>query len=154
MVDCQPEETLSTEAGPRSTVLFEGRRSTMSSRKECYIYFIEPNVPISYRTLNNIMLLNYFTHRATFSINVTLCSDVANNATSAAIGFSTRTVHAYISICRHFLHHVSFLWSDWSIKRATFFECHAVFTRAIVARVTFKKCRREWEWDWLLCMWR
>ena len=50
MVDCHPEETLSTEAEPRLTMLFKGWRSTMSSRKECNIYFIIPNVPISYTT--------------------------------------------------------------------------------------------------------
>ena len=50
MVDCRPEETLSTEAEPRLTMIFEGWRSTMSSRKECNIYFIIPNVPISYTT--------------------------------------------------------------------------------------------------------
>ena len=51
MVDCHPKETLSTEAEPRLTMLFKGWRSTMSSRKECNIYFIIPNVPISYTTL-------------------------------------------------------------------------------------------------------
>ena len=50
MVDCHPEETLSTEAEPRLTMLFERWRSTMSSRKECNIYFIISNVPISYTT--------------------------------------------------------------------------------------------------------
>ena len=45
IVDCHPEETLSTEAEPRSTMLFEGWQSTMSPCKECYIYFIIPNVP-------------------------------------------------------------------------------------------------------------
>ena len=50
MVDCHPEEKLSIEAEPRSTMLSEGRRSTMSSRKEYNIYFIMPNVPISFTT--------------------------------------------------------------------------------------------------------
>ena len=50
MVDCHPEETLSTEVEPRSTMLSEGWRSTMSSRKECNIFFIMPNVPISFTT--------------------------------------------------------------------------------------------------------
>ena len=50
MVDCHPEETLSTEAEPRSTMLSEGWWSTMSSRKECNIYFIMPNVPFSFTT--------------------------------------------------------------------------------------------------------
>ena len=45
IVDCHPEETLSTKAEPRLTTLFEGWQSTMSPHKECYIYFIIPNVP-------------------------------------------------------------------------------------------------------------
>ena len=49
------------------------------------------------------MLLNYFTHRATFSLNVTRCYDVAKNAATAAIGFSVRTVRAYIRACDFFL---------------------------------------------------
>ena len=50
MVDGHTEETLPTEAEPRSIMLSEGWRSTMSSRKECNIYFIMPNVPISFTT--------------------------------------------------------------------------------------------------------
>ena len=42
---CHPEVTLSTEAEPRLTILSEGWQSTMSPCKECYIYFIIPNVP-------------------------------------------------------------------------------------------------------------
>ena len=42
------------------------------------------------------MLSNYLTHRATFSLNVTRCYDVAKNA---AIGFSVRTVRVYIRAC-------------------------------------------------------
>ena len=45
----------------------------------------------------NIVLLDYFTHRATFSLNDTHCYDVAKNTAMAAIGFSIRTVRAYIS---------------------------------------------------------
>ena len=45
IVDCHPEETLSTEAEPGLTMLLEEWESTMSPRKECYIYFIIPNVP-------------------------------------------------------------------------------------------------------------
>ena len=50
MVDCHPEEMLSTEAEPRWTMLFKGWWSTISSHKECNIRFIVPNVPISYTT--------------------------------------------------------------------------------------------------------
>ena len=49
------------------------------------------------------MLLNYFTHRATFSLNVNRCYDVSKNAATAAIGFSVRTVRAYIRACDIFL---------------------------------------------------
>ena len=51
IVDCHPEETLSTEAPPclygSASVdnVSSGWQSTMSPRKECYIYFIIPNVP-------------------------------------------------------------------------------------------------------------
>ena len=44
MVDYYLKKTLSTEAEPRSTMLFKGLRSTMSSCKECNIYFIVLNV--------------------------------------------------------------------------------------------------------------
>ena len=44
IVDCHPEETLSTEVEPRLTMLYEGWQCTMSPHKECYIYFIIPNV--------------------------------------------------------------------------------------------------------------
>ena len=49
------------------------------------------------------MLSNHFTYRATFSLNVTRCYDVAKNAATAAIGFSVRTVRAYIRACDIFL---------------------------------------------------
>ena len=45
MVDCHHAETLSTQAETRLTTVSEGRQSTMSSRTECYIYFIIQNVP-------------------------------------------------------------------------------------------------------------
>ena len=45
------------------------------------------------------MLLNYFTHRVTFSLNVTRCYDVAKNVATNAIGFSVR---AYIRACEIF----------------------------------------------------
>ena len=47
---CHPEKTLSTESEQMWTMLFEGWWSTMSSRKECNIYFIVPIVPIPYTT--------------------------------------------------------------------------------------------------------
>ena len=74
MVDCHPEETLLTEAEPRSTMLSEGLRSTMSSREECNIYFIMPNVPISFTTsiMCDYLLLKKFVHRANFYWNVTI----------------------------------------------------------------------------------
>ena len=43
------------------------------------------------------------THRATFSLNVIRCYDVAKNVATAAIGFSIRTVRAYIRACYIFL---------------------------------------------------
>ena len=49
------------------------------------------------------MLSNHSTHRATFSLNVTRCYDVAKNAATAAIAFSVRTVRAYICACDIFL---------------------------------------------------
>ena len=51
MVDCHTEETLSSESGPRLTMFSEGKQSTKSSRKEFNIYFIIPDVPISYPIL-------------------------------------------------------------------------------------------------------
>ena len=45
IVECHPEETFSTEYEPRLTMLSEVWQSTMSPRKECYIYFIIQNVP-------------------------------------------------------------------------------------------------------------
>ena len=33
----------------------------------------------------------------------------------------------------------TFKWSDWLIEQVKFFECHTVFTRAIVGRVTLRK---------------
>ena len=114
MVDCHPEETLSTEAEPRSTMLSEGWRSTMSSRKECNIYFIMPNVPIPSQlkvcvmkkvcAWGNILLECYplLWRRATFYLNVTRCYDVAQNAATSAIGFSIWTVRASFSRSQHF----------------------------------------------------
>ena len=54
-----PEDILSAQAEPRLTMLFEGRQYTMSSCKECNVYFIVPNVHISLHNFN-IMILNYF----------------------------------------------------------------------------------------------
>ena len=71
------------------------------------------------------MLSNYFTHRATFSLNVTRCYDVAKNAATAAIGFSVRTVRAYIRACDIFL------------------ECHPPFYSPCKNRVTFKNVTRS-----------
>ena len=71
---------MSTEAEPRWTMLFEGLRSTMSSRKEYDIYFIVPNFPISYTVSSN-----YFPHRVTYSINGIRCFDFAKNNATAAI---------------------------------------------------------------------
>ena len=45
------------------------------------------------------MLSNYLTHRVIFSLNVTRCYGVAKEAATAAIGFSVRTVRAYIRAC-------------------------------------------------------
>ena len=93
MVDCHPEETLSTEAEPGSTMLSEGRRSIMSSRKECNIYFIMPNVPISSKlqvcvmkkvcASGNILIVCYpfLWRRATFYLNVTRSYDVGQHFT-------------------------------------------------------------------------
>ena len=98
MVDCHPEETLSTEAEPRSTICFS---------------------PLPTK-------LQFFTHRATSLLNVTRCYDVAKNATTAAIGFSVRTVRAYIRACYIF-----------------FFECHPPFYSPCKNSVTFKNVTRS-----------
>ena len=47
IVDCHPEETLSTEAEPRLTMLFEGWQSTMSLRKKLLFLFYYTECPIS-----------------------------------------------------------------------------------------------------------
>ena len=65
------------------------------------------------------MLLNYFTHRVTFSLNVTRCYDVSKNAATAAIGFSVRTVLAFIRACDIFLMSPSLLYSPCK-DRVTF----------------------------------
>ena len=115
MADCHPEETLSTEAEPRSTMLTEGWRSTMSSHKECNIYFIMPIVTIFLHNFKyvwwkkvcasgNILLECYplLWRRATFYLNVTRSYDVAQNAATSAIGFSIWTVRASFSRSQHF----------------------------------------------------
>ena len=98
MVDCHTEEKLSTSAEPRLTMLFDGWKSNMSSRKERAILFYSTKCPNFFHNFY-IMLLNYLTYRATFSMNVTRCHDVAKYA---AIGFSIRTARACISRSRHF----------------------------------------------------
>ena len=104
MVDWHPSrKALSTEAEPRWTMLSSrGDDLPCHPVKNLICYFIIPNVLISYITS---ILQNYidFTHRATFSLNVTRCYDVAKNAAAAAIGFSVRTVRAYIRACDIFL---------------------------------------------------
>ena len=50
----------------------------------------------------NIMLLSYFTYRATFSMNVTHCYGIARNAATTAIVFSIRTICKYSWHIWHF----------------------------------------------------
>ena len=72
MVDCRPEETLSTDRTHFQINLIKNvifillyRMSSFSTQLQCYV-------------------IN-FTHCATFSLNVTRCYDVAKNAATAAI---------------------------------------------------------------------
>ena len=59
--------------------------------------YIGPIWPLN--VFSPFMLLNNFTHRVTFSLNVTRCYYVAKNVATNAIGFSVRTVRAYIRAC-------------------------------------------------------
>ena len=101
MVDCHPEETLLTEAEPRSTTIFEGWRSTISSRQECNIYFI-PIVPISYTTSTLLYQITKRTRRR-FQWILPVTIPLLKYDATADIAFSIRTVCAYISRSRHFL---------------------------------------------------
>ena len=135
MVDCRPKETLSVEAELRETMFFEGWRFTMSSRKECNVYFIISKVLISYTT-SRFRLLNYYTHRATFSLNVNRCYDVAKNAATAAIGFSISSVSAHNFHRRHFL----------NVTLPNYSPCRNCVTSKNVARSIDQSDHRKLTW--------
>ena len=123
MVDCHPEETLSTEAEPRLTMLFEGWRSTMSSRKEFNIYFIIPNVPISYIT----SILHYYITLRT-GRHFHWMSPVA--MTLPRMPPRPPLVSQFEPYAHIFAH-------------VTFFECHPPFFSPYKNHVTFKNVTRS-----------
>ena len=110
------------------------------------------------------MLSNYFTHRATFSLNVTCCYDVARNAATAAIGFSVRTVRAYIRACDIFfnvtLPSITLVKTVWHSKMSpvqygisqlashqcsrALADCFRLSRRHLDCRDVIKKCGQLW----------
>ena len=83
LVYSHPEETFSIEVEPRLTMSFEGLGSTMSFYKKCSTEC--PNFLHNFNTC--ILLSNYFTHQATFSMKVAHCYNIAKKAARAIIGF-------------------------------------------------------------------
>ena len=121
MVDCQPEETLSTEAEPRWTMLLRGDDLLWHPAKDIIFILLYQMSP--FYTLLQYYVLNYFTHWATFSLNVPHCNDIAKNAATVATGlFNSNRTRIYFT-------HV------------TFFECHPPFYSPCKNCVTLKKCR-------------
>ena len=95
MVDCHPEQTMSTEAELRLTMLFEGGDLPCHPVKNviCILLYRMSRIPTQLQY--DVILL--------YSILFCECHDVAKNAMTAAIGLSIWTVRVYISRSRHFL---------------------------------------------------
>ena len=113
MVDCHPEETLSTEAEPRLTILSKGWRLPCHPVKIIFILLCRMSQfpsQLQVCVMNKVcasgsILLECYPllwHRASFYLNVTRCYDVAQNAATSAIGFSIWTVRASLSRSQHF----------------------------------------------------
>ena len=92
-------------------------------------------------------LINSFTHQATISLNVTRCNDVAKYAATAAIGFSNRTVHTYISRGQQFLNVtlptialVKTVWHSKNVARSIDRSDHRKLTQGIIIENVQNRC--------------